>query len=80
VKFKGLIAATAAVALMATPTIAAAQAASPVAPAVETVEADSQMGGMMNGGGVFIPLMALAAILLGILVLLDDDDADRVSP
>lgn len=77
-KFKGLIAATAAVALMATPTIAAAQA-TPVAPAVETVEADSQMAGL-TGGGIFIPLMALAAVVLGILVLLDDDDDDRVSP
>lgn len=72
--FKGLIAATAAVALMAAPTVAAAAPVN-VAPATETVEAENELG-----GGFIIPLLALAAIILGILVVLDDGDDDRVSP
>lgn len=71
--FKGLIAATAAVALTAAPAVAQSVAA-PIAPAVETVEADSQLG-----GGFIIPLFALAAIIAGILVVLDDEE-DPVSP
>lgn len=85
--FKGLMNATAAIALMATPAIASAQAA-PVAPAAETVSADSALGtyrcdrdrdGVLEpcGGGILIPLLALAAVILGILVLIDDDDEDR---
>ncbi|MGZ8286485.1 MAG: hypothetical protein ACXW27_11880 [Allosphingosinicella sp.] len=66
--FKGLIAATASVALMATPTMAAAQATSAavrsaeVAPATETVEGEQLRGGFI------IPLIALIAIILGICV------------
>lgn len=74
--FKGLIAATAAIALAASPAVAAATpAAAAVAPASETVEAESQLG-----GGFIIPLFALAAIILGILVVLDNDDEEPVSP
>ncbi|HEV2079962.1 MAG TPA: hypothetical protein VGR19_08740 [Allosphingosinicella sp.] len=85
--FKGIMNATAAIALMATPAIASAQA-TPVAPAAETVSADSSLGsrmcdrdrdGIMEpcGGGFLIPLLALAAVILGILVLIDDDEGDR---
>lgn len=85
--FKDFMSAAAAIALMATPTIASAQA-TPVAPAAETVTADSALGsyrcdrdrdGVMEpcGGGFLIPLLALAAVILGILVLIDDDDEDR---
>lgn len=64
--FKGLIAATASVALMTAPTMAAAQATSAavrsaeVAPATETVEGEQLRGGFI------IPLIALIAIILGI--------------
>ena len=61
---------------MAAPAAAQSTASSAVAPAVETVDADSQLG----GGGFIIPLLALAAIIAGILVLLDDDDEEPVSP
>ncbi len=85
--FKGFMSATAAIALMATPTIASAQAA-PVAPAAETLTADSALGSFRCdrdrdgnleacGGGFLIPLLALAAVILGILVLIDDEDEDR---
>lgn len=87
--FKSFMSATAAIALMATPTFASAQA-TPVAPAAETVTADSSLGsrrcdrdrdGVLDdqacGGGFLIPLLALAAVILGILVLIDDDDEDR---
>ena len=65
--FKGLIAATASVALMATPTIAAAQQAAPrtateVAPANEKVSDGSELR-----GGFIIPLIAIIAIILGII-------------
>ena len=68
--FKGLIAATAAVALMAAPTVAAAQSVE-VAPASETVNEGSELR-----GGFIIPLIALVAIILGILAATNDDDDD----
>ena len=68
--FKGLIAATAAVALMTAPTVAAAQSAPEVAPASESVS-----GSELRGGFV-IPLIALIAVILGILAATHDDDDD----
>jgi glycerol uptake facilitator-like aquaporin len=70
VGFKGLIAATAAVALMAAPTVAAAQSVE-VAPASETVSEGSELR-----GGFIIPLIALVAIILGILAATNDNDDD----
>jgi hypothetical protein len=83
VRFKGLIAATTAVAMMTAPTMAAAQAttsavaaasnAREVAPAAETVQGEQLRGGFI------IPLIALIAIILGICAATticggDDDD------
>ena len=62
--FKGIIAATASVALIAAPTMAAAQtsaAATEVAPSGESVS------GSELRGGFIIPLIALVAIILGII-------------
>jgi glycerol uptake facilitator-like aquaporin len=73
VGFKGFIAATAAVALMAAPTVAAAQSVE-VAPASETVSEGSELR-----GGFIIPLIALVAIILGILAAINDDD-DNLPP
>ena len=73
--FKGLIAATASVALMVTPAVAAAQSAqaaqasTEIAPASETVTDGSQLR-----GGFVIPLIALIAIILGILAATHDRD------
>ena len=76
--FKGIIAATASVALMVTPALAAAQTASAaraatteVAPAGETIDDGSQLR-----GGFVIPLIALIAIILGILAATHDNDED----
>jgi hypothetical protein len=88
VAFKGLIAAAASVALMTTPTLAAAQAtasaaasassAREIAPAAETV------AGEQLRGGFIIPLIALIAIILGICAGTDvcggDDDDLPHSP
>jgi len=77
---KKIVTATAAVGLMAAPAVAQS-AQAPVERAAPALEDGSQMGGEMNrGGGFLIPLLALAAIVLGILVLLDDDDEDPESP
>ena len=85
-RFKGLIAATASVALMTAPTMAAAQAsasaaastAREVAPATETVDGEQLRGGFI------IPLIALIAIILGICAATDicggDDDDQPTSP
>jgi hypothetical protein len=86
VRFKGLIAATASVALIASPTMAAAQstaatvrAATEVAPASETVTEGSQLR-----HGFIIPLIALIAIILGLCAATDicggDDDDLPHSP
>jgi len=74
VVFKGLIAATAAIALSATPALAQANAsaATAVAPATETVEGSEMFG----RGGFIIPLLAIVAVALGIWILLDDDEDD----
>jgi hypothetical protein len=69
VVFKKVITAAAAVAMMAGSTVAAAQTAA-VAPANETVE------GSELRGGFIIPLIALIAIILGILAATHDDDGD----
>lgn len=84
--FKGLIAATAAVALMVTPTMAAAtrsatvaQAAA-VAPADETVDGDNELFGRR---GFVVPLLAIIAIILGLCaaeVICDRDDDLPESP
>jgi glycerol uptake facilitator-like aquaporin len=74
VGFKGLITATAAVALMAAPTVAAAQSVE-VAPASETVSEGSELR-----GGFIIPLIAIVAIILGILAAVHDDDDPPKSP
>jgi len=82
VGFKGLIAATTSVALMASPTVAMAQSSAAtsasavreVAPATETAEGDQLRGGFI------IPLIALIAVILGLCVATDlcggnnDDD------
>ncbi|MET1110991.1 MAG: hypothetical protein ABWX67_05620 [Allosphingosinicella sp.] len=85
--FKGLIAAAASVALMTTPTLAAAQATSSavasatnareVAPASETVDGDQLRGGFI------IPLIALIAIILGLCaadVICSNGDEPPTSP
>ncbi|HEX8572096.1 MAG TPA: hypothetical protein VF759_05040 [Allosphingosinicella sp.] len=80
--FKGLIAATASVALMTTPTLATAQATAAasreVAPSTESVEGDELRGGFI------IPLIALIAIILGLCVATDicggEDDDPPTSP
>jgi hypothetical protein len=86
VGFKGLIAATTSVALIAAPTMAVAQttAASAasmtreVAPATETVDGEQLRGGFI------IPLIALIAVILGLCVGTDicggDDDDLPHSP
>jgi hypothetical protein len=82
VGFKGLIAATASVALMTAPTMAAAQASSAasasasreVAPAAETVDGEQLRGGFI------IPLIALIAIILGLCAgtnICGGDDNDQ---
>jgi glycerol uptake facilitator-like aquaporin len=71
VGFKGLVAATAAVALMTAPTVAAAQSAAEVAPASESVDSGSELR-----GGFIIPLIAIVAIILGILAATSDNDDD----
>jgi hypothetical protein len=59
---------------MAAPTVAAAQSA-PVAPASESVTEGSELR-----GGFIIPLIALIAIILGILAATHDDDDPPNTP
>lgn len=64
--FKELIAATASVALIATPTMAAAQATSAAVRSAEVAPAAETVDGEQLRGGFIIPLIALIAIILGI--------------
>ena len=78
--FKGLIAATASVALIATPTMAAAQASAAAARTTEVAPATETVQGEQLHGGFIIPLIALIAIILGILAATHDDDDPPHSP
>jgi hypothetical protein len=78
VGFKGIIAATASVALMATPTIAAAQQAAPASS--EVAPADENVSGSELRGGFIIPLIALVAIILGIIAATHKDHNLPTSP
>jgi hypothetical protein len=85
VAFKGLIAAAASVALMTTPTLAAAQAtASAVSAATEVAPASETVEGEQLRGGWIIPLIALIAIILGLCAATEicggDDDELPTSP
>lgn len=72
--FKGIMGAAAAVALMTAPTVASAQTAP--APTVETVQGEEMFG----SGGFIIPLLAITAIVLGILAATSGGDDRPVSP
>ena len=74
--FKGIIAATASVALMVSPTVAAAQTSAAAAKATEVAPAGENVQGSELRGGFIIPLIALIAILLGILAAIDNGDND----
>lgn len=84
--FKGLIAATAAVALMVTPTLATAQTAGSAAPVVTEISpaGESVDDGSQLRGGFIIPLIALIAVILGLCVATDicggDDEDLPTSP
>lgn len=82
--FKGLIAATASVALMAAPTMAAAQATSAAARSAEVAPSTETVEGEQLRGGFIIPLIALIAIILGLCVATDvcggDEDDLPTSP
>jgi hypothetical protein len=73
VVFKKVITATCAAALMAAPTVAAAQSA-PIEPASESVD------GSQLRGGFIIPLIAIVAIILGILAAMHEDEDPPHSP
>ena len=71
--FRKVITAASAVALMAAPTVASAQS-TPIQPPSETVE------GSELRGGFIIPLIAIVAIILGILAALHEHEDPPHSP
>ncbi len=71
---KGLVTATAAIALASAPVMAQTAAPAAPVPESETVE------GSQLRGGILIPAIAIIAIIVAILVLTDDDDEDSESP
>jgi hypothetical protein len=75
--FRKIAAAAAAIALVASPTVAAAQSAAPVeiAPATETAEGEELRGGFI------LPLAIIVAIVIAVLLLTKSDEEDTpVSP
>ena len=75
--FKGIFAATASVALMAASTMASAQTTAATAKATtEVAPAGENVQGSELRGGFIIPLIALIAIILGILAALDKGNND----
>lgn len=78
VKFKAFSTALAALSLVAAPTIAAAApVATPLTqPATESVDGDNALA----GGGIFIALLAVAAIAAGVVVVATENDSSPNSP
>lgn len=76
--FRSLLTGIAAAALAVSPTIATAQTAMPtqIAPAMENVEADSEL----RRTGFLIPFAAIVLIIVVILLVTKDDDEEPVSP
>lgn len=68
--FKGILTAIAATALVASPTMAAAAPVHVAQPATEEVNGDNAL----RGGGWVVGLLALAAIIAGIIIIADNDD------
>ena len=76
-KFRNLLAASAAVSLAASPAVAqsvqADRAATPVA-------GDSELGGKGGGAGIILALLAAAAIIAGIVIAGGNEDDTPTSP
>lgn len=73
---KRFTAAAVAACLVAAPTVAAAQTAAPVAPAVESVEDGNEIR-----GGYLLPLAVIVAVVIAVILLTgDDEDGDPVTP
>src|SRR5688572_8565292 len=74
VVFKGLIAATASLALMAAPAVAAGSTTAAAAQAAQVNPASEDVEGLEASGNIVIIVLALIAVGLGIWALLDDGD------
>ena len=76
-KFRNLLAATAAVSLAASPAVAqSANADRAAAPVAE----DSELGGDSGGAGIILALLAAAAIIAGVIIAGGNDDDAPASP
>jgi hypothetical protein len=73
-RIKRIIASFGAAALAFSPAVAAAQSVAPIIPAEETVE------GSELRGGFIIPLVAIVAIILGVLAALGELEGDGNGP
>jgi hypothetical protein len=75
---KSIVAAAASLALIAAPTVAAAQSAPTAQPATsEVAPAAEQVDGSEMRGGYLLPLaVIIAAIIAGYFLFLDDDSPD----
>ncbi|WP_374409134.1 hypothetical protein [Pelagerythrobacter sp.] len=76
-KFRNLLAATAAISMAAAPAIA--QSASSAERAVAPISSESELGGDSDGSGVILAILAVAAIVAGIVIAVGGDDDEPVS-
>ncbi|MEM1132814.1 MAG: hypothetical protein AAGH53_07750 [Pseudomonadota bacterium] len=76
-KFRVLAAATAALAMTATPVLAQATQSAPVARAAEASNAESELEG---DTGLIVGILAAAAVVAAIIIIADDDDDEPTSP
>lgn len=72
-KFRNVVAATAALSLAATPAIAEAAFDRAAAP----VEGESELEG---GSGIILAILAAAAVIAGIIIAADDGNDEPLSP
>jgi len=80
-KFTKLAGMAAAVSLAATPVVAQAAQNAPVKSAVERVSAKQANGEKLEGeNGILIALLAMAAVIAGVIIIADEDASFPASP
>jgi type IV secretory pathway VirB2 component (pilin) len=71
---KSVIAVLSALAMIVSPTVAAARGASPAPRSTEVEPASEKVEGEQIRGGFLLPLAVIIAIIIGVLLLTKDDE------
>lgn len=76
-KFRNILAATAALSMIATPVLA--NAAPAIERAAAPLVAENEFGGEQGGGSIILAIAAVAAVIAAIVIAADSGDDDPIS-